>query len=96
MIRIIETNYNEVSFQSRIIDVESWQYLIDLFAPIEVELTYPKVYEDIYGRCSGVIRPRYSKVENLNIDNKCHRVMCDIVTFNGMRSKKLIEMVCEV
>ena len=95
MIRIIETNYNEVSFQSRIIDVESWQYIIDQFTPAEGELHYPKIHKDILNRYSGVIRPRFSKIENLKIDDY-HRLMCDVITFNGRRSKKLIEVVCEV
>lgn len=97
MIRIIETNYNEVSFQSRTIDVESWQYVIDQFTPNEGELTCPKIHKDIYRGYSGVIRPRFSKIENLKIDDKCWRLMCDVITFNGRRrSKKLIEFACEV
>lgn len=95
MIRIIETNYNEVSFQSRIIDVESWEHLINQFTPNEGELRHPKIHKDIYGGYSGVIRPRFSRIENLKVDNY-RRIMCDVITFNGRRSKKLIEVVCEV
>lgn len=96
MIRIIETNLNDCSFQSRVIDVESWQYVIDQFVPDCVGLTYPKIHRDTFTKgYEGVIRPRFSKVENLNCE-EYGKLMCDAITYNGMRTKKLIQFLCEV
>ncbi len=95
MIRIIETNLNDCSFQSRVIDVESWQYVIDQFIPNYGELTCPRIHRDTFTGYEGVIRPRFSKVENLNCE-EYGRLMCDVIIFGNMRTKKLIQLLREV
>ncbi|MGU8921452.1 hypothetical protein ACV3UV_12145 [Clostridium perfringens] len=91
MIQIIETNLmiNDKlnNFQSRVIEVESWDYIIKQFTSEDIK--NPKVHYDIYNRYSGVIVPRAAKIENLKYNN--YRLTCDILTSNGRKTKKLIE-----
>lgn len=91
MIQIIETNLmlNEElnNFQSRVIEVESWDYVISQF--IQKDVKHPKIHYDIRGRYSGVIVPRMAKITNLKYDE--NRLSCNVMTWNGKVIKKLIE-----
>ena len=89
MVKIIETNYNEESFQSRIIEVESWEYVIKQFT--EEEIKAPKIHRDIFNsEISGAIRPKMSTIENLKYDY--FRLSCDVI-YNCGRIKKLIQLI---
>jgi hypothetical protein len=90
MIKIIETNLFKdfSSFQSRVIEVESWEYVIKQFIG---ENKIPKIHTDVNGHYSGVIRPRFSKVKNLKYDGD--KLMCDVEDFTHNMRKKLIERV---
>lgn len=91
MIKIIETNLmlddKLNNFQSRVIEVESWEYVIEQFTSEDIK--HPETHYDIYGRYSGTIVPRFAQIENLEYDE--NRLTCDVVIFNGRRTKKLIE-----
>lgn len=92
-IKIIETNVFEdfSSFQSRVIEVESWDYIINLFTSAE-ENTKPDVFDDIFNsKSTGVILPRQSRIENLQYDD--FRLSCDVICYT--RNKKLIQRVYE-
>lgn len=92
-IKIIEINVFEdfSSFQSRIIEVESWDYIINLFTSAE-ENTRPDVFNDIFNsKSTGVILPRQSRIENLQYDD--FRLSCDVICHT--RNKKLIQRVYE-
>lgn len=90
MVKIIETNYDKISFQSRVIEVESWEYIIKQFTAEEIK--HPKTFKDVYrNKYLGVIRPKLSKIENLKYDES--RLMCDVILFNKERYKKLIELI---
>jgi hypothetical protein len=91
MIKIIETNLNNDSFQSRVIEVESWKYIIDQF--INDEKICTKIHKDIFNSgYIGVIRPMLSCIENLKYDDK--RLSCDIIYYKG-RARKLIQVTCD-
>lgn len=91
MIKIIETNFlnrKEVEFfQSRVIEVPSWKFIIDIFTEEDNCELYS--CRDINGRYEGVIRPKLSKINNLVYDNT--KLSCDIVLFNNNIVKKLIQ-----
>lgn len=89
MIKIIETNYNEVSFQSRVIEVESWDYVIKQFT---TEIATPKSFTDIYGNYEGVIIPRFKVIKNLNYSDDT--LMCDVYTLSP--NKKIVKLIQRV
>lgn len=90
MIKIIETNINDEDFQSRIIEVPSWEYVIDLFEQEDVE--YPKTFTSIIGNYYGVIRPRFSKIHNLKYTDI--RLCCGVETYDKVIITKLIQRIC--
>lgn len=91
MIQIIETNLmlddKLDNFQSRVIEVESWDYVISQF--IQNDVKHPKIHYDIHGRYSGVIVPRMAKITNLRYDE--NRLSCDVMTWNRKVIRKFIE-----
>ena len=91
MIQIIETDLmldkKLNNFQSRVIEVESWAYVIEKFTSDDV--VNPKNHYDIHNRYSGVIVPRMAVIENLEYDD--NRLSCDVLTYNGHKIRKLIE-----
>ena len=91
MIQIIETNLmlNEKlnNFKSRVIEVESWDYVIEQF--VSKDIVCPKVHYDIHNRYSGVIVPRMAVIENLEYDD--NKLSCNVLTYNGHKIRKLIE-----
>ncbi|MDM0660013.1 hypothetical protein QTH47_12885 [Clostridium perfringens] len=92
MIQIIETNLmiddKLNNFQSRLIEVESWDYVIKQF--ISKDVKNLKVHCDIHNRYVGEIVPRAVKIENLKYND--YRLTCDVIRFDGKRIKKLIEL----
>lgn len=91
MVQIIETNLmideKINNFQSRVIEVESWDYVIEQF--ISKDIVSPKIHYDINNRYSGVITPRMAVIENLEYDN--NRLSCNVLTYDKRRIRKLIE-----
>ena len=91
MIQIIETNLmldkKLNNFQSRVIEVESWDYVVEQFTSDDV--VTPKTHCDIHNRYSGVIVPRMAVIDNLEYDD--NRLSCNVLTCNGHKIRKLIE-----
>lgn len=90
MIQIIETNLmldeKLNNFQSRVIEVESWDYVVEQFTSSDV--VNPKGHYDIHNRYSGAIVPRMAVIENLEYDD--NRLSCNVL-HNGRKMRKLIE-----
>lgn len=90
MIKIIETNLHEDGFfQSRVIEVESWDYVINLFTNDTMKGI--KCYKSILGNYIGEIRPRRILVTKLvyNYD----RLYCEFRIFNNKLIKKFIQRI---
>jgi len=92
MVKIIETNFqlHNNSFQSRVVEVESWEYIINLFKQDEVNKVdnFQDVYNNYY---EGVIRPKFSKIKDLKIEDD--RLTCKVVIYDGRESMKLIQLI---
>ena len=90
MIQIIETNLmldkKLNNFQSRVIEVESWDYVIKQFTSNDI--IDPKSHYDIHNRYSGVIVPKGAVIYNLEYDD--NRLSCNVLAY-GHKIRKLIE-----
>lgn len=85
-----DNEYNPNIFQSRVIEVESWDKVIEIFTSERYDEC--EQFTDIFGRYEGSLRQRESKIENLNYDNG--RLTC-IVNTHKCRVQKLIERIHE-
>lgn len=100
MAKIIETNLifddnnNLRDFQSRMIEVDSWEYVIDLF---ESDDSDDKIfYADYSYNMMGVLRPKGSKIENMKYTER--KLMCDVIrssSFGVSKTKKIIDLCKE-
>ena len=92
MIAIIETNLsidttNTIKdFQSRVIEVESWNNYIQ-----EIKECRTIERSSVLGNLYGVSISRESKVENLFYDDV--HLSCDVINRFGFRTKKLVYRV---
>ena len=91
MIKVIETNlsiykndenYTIKDFQSRVIEVDSWDEYIQ-----EVKHSKVVVRNSIFGSLHGTTIPHDANVYNLTYDDL--HLDCDIVNRFGIESKKL-------
>lgn len=91
MIKVVESNTINnkgiKSIQTRIIEVPSWKFIIDVFTEEDNHELYSFI--DVDGRYEGVIRPKLSKINNLVYDNT--KLTCDVILFNNHVVKKTIE-----
>lgn len=91
MIKVIETNIfidENYSFQSRVIEVESWESLIE-----EVENKEVVIRESYLGNYMGVTVPKSARIENLKYNDT--QLSFDIYTYKNAHVKKLIYKVIE-
>ena len=92
MVKVIETNISiddngeYRDHQSRIIEVTSWQDMIE-----EVSQNKAVARNSYYGGMSGCTIPRMAKVENLIYDD--NHLWCDITTYNGLKTRKFLYLV---
>ena len=91
MIKIIETNlsiykhdedHTIKDFQSRVIEVDSWEEYIQ-----EIKDAKVVVRSSILGSLHGTTIPYNARIENLTYDD--FHLDCDVVNRFGMNSKKL-------
>lgn len=80
------TKHNTSNFQNIIIEIESWDWLIEKFKEGYKEKIY---FKDITNSVYGILIPKYSKVTNLIYDDL--RMSCDIELWNGEMVKTLIQ-----
>lgn len=92
MIKVIETNYNSQSnyFQSRVIEVDSWEYIIDIF--LQDEVIDWKDFDSLdEGYYYGLIRPLKSHIYDLKYDN--NKLSCKVELYNKTIIHKFIEIM---
>jgi hypothetical protein len=82
----LDENNNFIDHQSRVVEVDSWDDLVQ-----EVINKKPVIRKAYLGIMYGVIIPRNCTIENL-VYNDYH-LSCDITTYNGFKSKKLLYLV---
>ena len=89
MIKVIETNLsidnndNIADHQSRVIEVESWEEIIN-----EIKECKTVSRRSICGCLDGCTIPKKSKVVNLKYDDI--HLSCDVYNYFGVKTKKLI------
>jgi len=87
MIKVIETNLSMYTkhtikdFQSRVIEVDSWDEYIQEIKDAKMVIRNP-----VFGSLYGTTIPHDVKVENLTYDD--FHLDCDVIR-SGMRTKKL-------
>jgi hypothetical protein len=92
MTLVIETNIslddkgNFADHQSRVIEVDSWDELVKEVT--DKQLVIRKAY---LGYMYGLTIPKDCTIDNLIIID--YKLSCDITTYNGHKSKKLLYMV---
>ena len=94
MVKVIETNIsldqndNFVDFQSRVIEVESWESFID-----EIKNGTTVSRTAIFGNLTGASYPRHSKIEELEYDHS--HLRCNFTNVMDMKFKKLAYLINE-
>lgn len=94
MALVIETNIsldndnNFIDHQSRVVEVDSWDDLVK--EVIDQKSIIRKAY---LGSMYGVIVPRSCTIENLVVVD--YHLSCNITTYNGFKTKKLLYLVKE-
>jgi hypothetical protein len=89
MIKVIETNIsfddnnNFADHQSRVVEVESWQDLIE-----EVFNQKTIIRESYLGNMMGCIIPKMCVIDRLIYDD--FHLSCNISTYNGFKIQKLL------
>jgi hypothetical protein len=92
MIKVIETNLSInndniiIDHQSRVIEIESWDSYTNEFAE-----NISIIKNSCIGSLHGATIPRSATIENLTYDDK--HLMCDIINYANMKSKKLAYLV---
>lgn len=94
MRKVIETNIsldnvgNQADFQSRVIEVESWESYIE-----EIKNPTSKVKSDVFGCLNGTIMPRFTKASNLVYSD--FHLSCYFSNQFGLNGKKLAYLIDE-
>lgn len=93
MVKVIETNISlspsreMADFQSRVIEVESWQSFID-----EVKNKQPVERKSFMGRLNGLTIPVKCNVLNFVEINEYH-FKCSVVHYDGRETLKLAYLI---
>lgn len=93
MIKVIETNIYEEDValpQSRVIEVESWDYIIEQF---KSDTGIYKTHRDIYGKYYGAIRPKCIMVTKIAYNDE--KLYCEFMAFGNKVVKKFIQRIGE-
>lgn len=94
MVKVIETNmiignYRRIfDFQSRVIEVESWEAIVKEIVDAESVSR-----NAVIGTMFGYTIPRNAKVENVDYDS--NTLKCDVLNYAGERSQKLAYLISE-
>lgn len=90
MIKIKEMNVSESgSIQERIIEVESWDYILNQFNNKERD---GKIYKDmVTGSMVGSILPKTFDIRNLTYNDR--ELTCNVVIFDGSITRKFISII---
>lgn len=94
MKKVIETNISldnmgqQADFQSRVIEVESWELFIE-----EIKSGKSVTRNCKVGSSFGTSVPRFGKISNLKFDE--NHISCDITNIFGLQTRKLAYLVNE-